>query len=241
MQNVLTQIAMDKYKFINGLYDAAVNIYSQHGEDGIIRKIASDLHLEFTYLDVGAHDGHYMSNTQALRERGWCGVCVECDPEKTRHLRVQEQKYPGTVVIEQEANVGNIVGLFDTASIGEELTLLDLDTDHFDYQMWEVLLENERRADIVVIEADVAMPPGVRHIYDPADPDPHSSFTSICDLASRYDYRLAFHTGLNCIFVAGEFRYVPEDVKPEDLWLSNGSVRETFFRAVEKRSLEQKG
>lgn len=53
--------------------------YSQNNEEEIIlshfgEKIGS-------FLDIGAHDGKEYSNTLALAERGWTGVCVEPSPE----------------------------------------------------------------------------------------------------------------------------------------------------------------
>jgi FkbM family methyltransferase len=54
-------------------------MYSQHEEDDIIGNLFGDYVGRF--LDIGANDGHYLSNTLALAERGWCGVAVEPNPE----------------------------------------------------------------------------------------------------------------------------------------------------------------
>ena len=33
-----------------------------------------------TFLDLGAYDGVDLSNTRALTELGWAGVCIEPNP-----------------------------------------------------------------------------------------------------------------------------------------------------------------
>lgn len=38
------------------------------------------------FLDIGAYDPRVFSNTRALYERGWSGVCVECSPEPFTNL-----------------------------------------------------------------------------------------------------------------------------------------------------------
>ena len=55
------------------------NWYGQHDEDRYITAFFGD--FVGTYLDVGAFDGIAMSNTYALEQRGWSGVCVEPYPQ----------------------------------------------------------------------------------------------------------------------------------------------------------------
>jgi len=56
--------------------------YSQMGEDLIISFIFQVIGIEKpTYLDIGAHDPIYLSNTWLFYEKGSSGVCVEPDPE----------------------------------------------------------------------------------------------------------------------------------------------------------------
>ncbi len=50
--------------------------YSQWGEDEIITKFFAN-HPPGRFLDLGANDGFKGSNTRALSDRGWSGVCVE--------------------------------------------------------------------------------------------------------------------------------------------------------------------
>lgn len=40
-----------------------------------------------TFLDIGAHDGKALSNTWALSQNGWSGVCIEPSPEIFERLK----------------------------------------------------------------------------------------------------------------------------------------------------------
>jgi FkbM family methyltransferase len=52
--------------------------HSQHGEQAHILKFFGERKGRF--LDIGAFDGVTGSNTRALAELGWSGVCVEANP-----------------------------------------------------------------------------------------------------------------------------------------------------------------
>lgn len=58
--------------------------YSQNDEEDVILRYFGDRKGRF--LDIGAHDGIYYSNTRALLERGWGGVMIEPDPRSMAKL-----------------------------------------------------------------------------------------------------------------------------------------------------------
>lgn len=60
----------------SGFYDAL--LYSQNDEQRLIAEAVGGTVGRF--LDIGANDGAYLSNTLALVERGWSGVLVEPNP-----------------------------------------------------------------------------------------------------------------------------------------------------------------
>jgi FkbM family methyltransferase len=53
--------------------------YSQHGEQALILQFFEG-QPPGRFLDLGAYDGLTDSNTRALSDRGWHGVCVEACP-----------------------------------------------------------------------------------------------------------------------------------------------------------------
>ncbi len=61
--------------------DAKVS-YSQTGEDLIVHSVLRHLAIERpTYLDIGANDPVFLSNTYRLYRQGFRGVCVEPNPK----------------------------------------------------------------------------------------------------------------------------------------------------------------
>ena len=69
-------------------------IYSQAGEDLILARLFFNLNIQTpTYLDIGANDPRYISNTYYFYIRGCRGVCVEPNPhlyKKIRKLRKRD-------------------------------------------------------------------------------------------------------------------------------------------------------
>lgn len=55
-------------------------MYSQNDEEKVILEYFGDK-KDGKFLDLGAYDGKTFSNTLALAERGWSGVCVEASPQ----------------------------------------------------------------------------------------------------------------------------------------------------------------
>jgi len=53
-------------------------MYSQGGEEAIILEVFGA--FVGCFLDIGALDGVSLSNTRALSELGWSGLCVEANP-----------------------------------------------------------------------------------------------------------------------------------------------------------------
>lgn len=53
-------------------------MYSQNKEEEIILNHFKN--FKGTFLDLGAYDGVDLSNTRALTELGWSGVCIEPNP-----------------------------------------------------------------------------------------------------------------------------------------------------------------
>ena len=75
--------------------DRALRHYSQNGEDLVIDAIFAG-QSRGVFVEVGCIDGRRFSNTLALEERGWTGLCVEAHPEYIGSL---EGSRPGSVVV----------------------------------------------------------------------------------------------------------------------------------------------
>lgn len=62
--------------------------HSQLGEDKIIGRLLARIGIEKGFfVELGAWDGKFLSNTFALYEKGWSGCYIEGDQAKMRRLR----------------------------------------------------------------------------------------------------------------------------------------------------------
>lgn len=118
-------------KFSNGsLLDYYFNKYSQAGQDGNLREIFRRLRISNgVFIEVGAWDGEYLSNTRSLVENGWTGVFIEGDLEKFRVLR---EKYQSKSIIKINEYVGYVCSV-DGVKRGENLRDILVDYVNEDY------------------------------------------------------------------------------------------------------------
>ncbi len=81
MKKFLKKIIFKKY-FLNIKENSFVKkSYSQSGEDLIVKYLFDSLNiLKPTYIDIGAHHPHYLSNSALFYENGSRGINVEPDP-----------------------------------------------------------------------------------------------------------------------------------------------------------------
>lgn len=72
-----------------------MNSYSQWHEDLILLQFFGDQRPGF-FVDVGAFDGIYFSNTYLLEQEGWSGICIEAHPDYAAQCR---ENRPGSTCI----------------------------------------------------------------------------------------------------------------------------------------------
>lgn len=102
-------------------------MYSQNAEESFILAYFDGRVGRF--LDCGAYDGKSMSNTFALAERGWSGVCVEPEPRSLEGLHLTHGDNP-KIVIEPVA-IASEAGMlpFHSSNGGGVSTLNDFHRD----------------------------------------------------------------------------------------------------------------
>jgi len=72
-------------------------MYSQHDEEKHILEAVKDI-PDGTFLDIGAFDGHTFSNTAALADLGWKGICVEpANQAFLALLKTAKERWPGQI------------------------------------------------------------------------------------------------------------------------------------------------
>lgn len=182
---------------------------SQHGEEGIINEIFRRLGINSGWLvDVGAWNGKCFSNTfQLVKTGNYDAVEIEAVDDKYRYQALVEtaKEYPKIIPINSKVNSDkdspdSLSNLLDETPIPIEFELLNLDTDAFDYQIWEGLDYSPK---VVCIEF-VPQYQMNEFIYEDGAKFTGSSFISLMRLASMKGYTFVCTCGCNMFFVRND-------------------------------------
>jgi hypothetical protein len=173
--------------------------YSQNGEEGvldeIIRRIGS---VNEFFVEFGAWDGQYLSNTAHLRiDRKWPGVLFEGDPTKVKPNGIG--LYNETITRE------NINKVFTRHLVPKSFALLSIDVDGDDSYCWQGL-SSEWKPDIVIIESNPGLPNDVmvRSVEGKSDVSKGyfgANLSLLYDLAKSKGYEFVTMVAWNPIFV----------------------------------------
>ncbi len=121
--------------------------YSQNGEEGIIGQIMNVIGAENkTYVDLGAGDGKYLSNTRFFDEQGWKGLKVDADP------RGAEDVFKSFITVE------NVVQIMKDFEVLENFDFLSIDLDGNDGYILEAILAGGYRPKLIVAEFNGTIP-----------------------------------------------------------------------------------
>jgi len=132
---------------LDDLEDYEASVYSQCGEDGVLGRIFDVIGSQSRYfVEFGAWDGQYLSNTAHLRlDHGWQGLLME-----------GSDRADGEIVKREFVHAGNINALFAQHGVPESFDLLSIDIDGNEYWVWEALEGFSPR--VVIIEYNVFFP-----------------------------------------------------------------------------------
>lgn len=175
--------------------DLESNVYSQSGEDGIIARILELYAITSGfYVDIGANDGQYLSNTALLRDKGWHGLVVEKEPQFYESLA----SLPNCIMLIEELgplNAGILRG-----KIPSHIDLLSIDIDGDDISVVEALIKGGLTARIICIEYNSTYPPFL-HFRNPLGTNKGSSMKAIGDILEELGYDIVYATISNVILV----------------------------------------
>lgn len=183
----------------------ASNVYSQNGEDGIIKKLLEDLDIKKgTLVEFGAWDGVYLSNVCNLYRAGnFKAILIEGDPAKVSEYKgalenVSLHNFFVKPNREDQNSIDNILKKIGYEDEGEDLVLMSIDIDSSDYYIMESI--TEYKPIIIVIETNISFPPGSKFkSYDKG-----CSLDSVWDLGKKMGYSVVAYTS-NAILVRNEY------------------------------------
>jgi hypothetical protein len=210
-------------------------LISQNGEDGILQKIFDVIGTTNKYyIEFGAGNGHFGSNTKYLREKyGWKGLLLEGSCQENDAINLHR------AFITAE----NICDLFRKYDVPEEFDLISIDIDGNDFYVWKAL-STQYRPRVVVVEfnqhfnfnEDAVMVYNPKNIWNGSEAF-GASILAFFNLGRKLGYSLIYQesNGANLFFVrddvlesaAATFVHT-NDVKS----LYNGSPRNFNRRGV---------
>ncbi len=187
-------------------------VFSQHGEDGILREIFRRVGTTsrfFVEFGCGRHGTE--NNTLALLIEGWRGCWLEWNSLHVKRIAAKFRNHVSRGQLSVRAaflTAENVNEIFTRLNVPREFDLLSIDVDGNDYWLWKALKDFSPR--VVVIEYNAIFPPSVKWVmrYDPRhhwDGSSHfgASLKSLELLAGQKGYRLVGcdFTGVNAFFV----------------------------------------
>lgn len=128
------------------------NIYSQAGQDGILAEIFRRLSItRGNFVEFGAWDGVFLSNSRWLFEQGWDGVFIEADEKRFEKLNLA-YKHTNTKCI--NAMVGTsesdcLASIIENEIDINSVNFVSIDVDGMDLDIFEHM---GFKPDVLVVE-----------------------------------------------------------------------------------------
>src|SRR5262249_54131521 len=130
----------------------AFDVHSQNGEDGILTECCRRLNLTTPHcVEIGANDGHWMSNTRHLIDQGASCLFVESNYGLYLQCKDNWKNNPQVRVQCSHVNGENV-----NAFVDDSCDIFSSDTDGADLQIFTGL---KARPKIVIVEIDSSLNP----------------------------------------------------------------------------------
>jgi hypothetical protein len=217
------------------LLDHKSSIYSQSGEDGVIKKILEILPEKNKWcVEFGAWDGVHLSNVRNLIENEkYKAILIEGNPTRYKTLKNNNKKNKNVIAIntfvgfDQKDSLDKILS---ETPIPIDFDLLSIDIDGNDYHVWKAIEKYNPK--VVCIEFNPTIATHIEFVQ-PADPSINqgSSVLSLTKLGKEKEYELVCVLDFNAFFVRAEFfpLFQIEDNSPELLRKNLEFVTAIFF------------
>ena len=173
--HLLADDYIQKNLFGNPAYSEKLNlfeyqVFSQNGEDGIIREIFKRIGVTNKYfIEFGVENG-MENNTHFLLNDGWSGLWIEGDKNNFESININFNFLTSKdkLKIRNEfVTRDNIEKIFSSSGVPKEIDLLSIDIDGNDYWIWSAIENYSPR--VVVTEYNSHMGPDLKWVmkYNP--------------------------------------------------------------------------
>lgn len=182
------------------------NIYSQNGEDGIIREMLKRLNITNGWVcEFGAWDGINFSNTYNLVKQNFNAVYIEGDINKYKDLLKTVQNNPNIIPInayvDHNDTPNSLDNILKRTRIPIDFDILSIDIDSYDYQVWKNLKNYKPKIVIIEINSSIDVNNEV-HIHTSKKYN-GTAFKPMLKLGIEKGYKFVLHTG-NMFFIRND-------------------------------------
>ena len=200
----------DRPRIISELEHAEERVYSQHGEDGVLKALVQRLPSgPKVVVEFGAYDGEWLSNSRYwIDEHNWSALLIEPNKRNFRKLSARYGNNDRVITQNTFVTPENINGLFKSAGVPDRFEILSIDIDSYDYYVWEALTDYQPW--IVLIEYNSSFLPD-QHYVVPQDmavalsgtSKEGASLAALYELGKKKGYVLTYGelAGANLFFV----------------------------------------
>ncbi len=211
----------------NSLIHSGWKTFSQSGEEGVINEMLRRIGIENGFfVEFGASDGVFYSNTRFLAEKGWKGAFIESNPDLADRLRENCKNLPGVTPILEFVSPGRptdqgrtLDAIADHYFPNEEIDVLSIDIDGFDYL---VLKNLERKPKIICLESSGYWHP----LFEERVPDEVASqyvgqpLSVVYEIARNQGYEPVCFLVVNLFLVRRDYYHLFANIKndPVSLW-----------------------
>ncbi len=165
-----TLLSKPRYRDTKRLNHFESKVYSQAGEDGIIREVFNRIGVTNRFfVEFGSGDGQE-NNTVFLLRSGWSGLWMDASDtamEQAKRDFSREIQARRLTVLTAFITAENIEDLLGRAGVPSQFDLLSIDIDRNDYWVWSRIERYRPRA--AVVEYNSTFPPKADWVvpYDP--------------------------------------------------------------------------
>jgi hypothetical protein len=235
----------------NSLLKHAKNVFSQCGDDGILEAIFGRLEIRTGYfVEFGAWDGIYLSNSRLLFCRGWSGAFIEADGSKFGELRSNYRDFPQIQCINEMVKadpgasyaMGRSLDQIWRSELGSKhVDFLSIDIDGLDYRILETL---EMRPMVICVEGGFAWHPDfTKKVPDSvAGRNLQQPLSVLTDIARQRGYvPVCFNQNTFLVDQKWQDRFVDTPKDAKTLWMDAWFHRSDAFRShlIEFRSRDR--
>lgn len=197
----------------------AKNIFTQNGDDGVIEKLFEDLKItDGIVVEFGAWDGIYLSNVYNLwRYKKFNAILIEGDESKANEMLNLVESFDNVECMNcfvspyenDQYCLDNLLKQSDFEVSNDNLSLVSIDVDSYDYHIFNSLTEFFPK--VIIIETKT-FPFGEDMYKEYCDFGMGCSIKSVNDLGIEKGYKLVCHNG-NAYFVRNDLvNLLPKDV-----------------------------